>query len=470
MGLMWVLNATSQEFVCNASPLMSILNRRLQKRSCEPALGYEVGPIDGIRGPKTRGAIRQFQRQVGTPVDGKLNKTLLIRLEKAYEARWQGELAANAARAGIKIIAVVLGEGFALGQALAEKISGEYLQIPKAEDLAGVFERLSNTFSQELEVPAPALEVPTIQVPERGEPLPAQPAEEALPEEHPEVAEEVHTFFLFLMIMLLTARLFAEVAARLQSPPVIGELLAGIVLGPSLLGWISPTEVIKLLAEIGIILLLFEVGLETDVRQLARTGTQSLIVATGGFVLPLLLGYGLSRWVLELDILPSLFVGGTLTATSIGITVRVLSDLKRQASHEGQVVLGAAVLDDVLGVVLLALLYEFAVGGGISLANTAQVLFFITLFFALATPAAKLLSLIIYRFDSVSEIPGLLPTTIVALVLFFAWLAHAVGAPALLGGFATGLALSRRFFFPLCLSVPHMTPSGDKGWWSTRTR
>ena len=133
--------------------------------------------------------------------------------------------------------------------------------------------------------------------------------------------------------------------------------------------------------------------------------------------------------------------------------LRVLSDLKRQASHEGQVVLGAAVLDDVFGVVLLALLYEFAVGGGISLANTAQVLFFITLFFALATPAAKLLSLIIYRFDSVSEIPGLLPTTIVALVLFFAWLAHTVGAPSLLGGFAAGLALSRWFSLPFGLAI-----------------
>src|SRR5919106_5939240 len=419
------------------------------------ALGYEVGPIDGIMGPKTRGAIRQFQRQVGMPADGKLNKTLLVHLEKAYAARWQGKLTANAARAGIKVIAVVVGEGFALGQALAEKTSGEYLQIPKAEVLAGVFERLSNAFSQELEAPAPALEVPAVQVPERVEPLPAQPAEVALPEERPKVAEEVHTFFLFLMIMLLTARLFAEVAARLQSPPVIGELLAGIVLGPSLLGWINPTEVIKLLAEIGIILLLFEVGLETDVRQLARTRTQSLTVATGGFVLPFLLGYGLSRWVLELDILPSLFVGGTLTATSIGITVRVLSDLKRQASHEGQVVLGAAVLDDVLGVVLLALLYEFATGGGISLVNTAKVLFFIALFFALATPAAKLLSLIIHRFDSVSEIPGLLPTTIVALVLFFAWLAHAVGAPELLGGFAAGLALSRRFSLPFGLAIHH---------------
>jgi CBS domain containing-hemolysin-like protein len=155
------------------------------------ALGYEVGTIDGIMGPTTRGAIRQFQRQVGMPADGKLNKTLLVRLEEAYEARWQGELAANAARTGIKVIAVVLGEGFALGQALAEKTSGEYLQIPKAEILADVFERLSNAFSQEVEVPAPALEVPAVQVPERVEPLPAQPAEVALPEDRSQVMEWV---------------------------------------------------------------------------------------------------------------------------------------------------------------------------------------------------------------------------------------------------------------------------------------
>ncbi len=264
---------------------------------------------------------------------------------------------------------------------------------------------------------------------------------------------QTHTFFLHLLVLLLTARFFAEVAGRLKVPPVIGELLAGVVLGPSLLGWLAPTDVIKLLAEIGIILLLFEVGLETDVRQLVRTGTQAVVVATAGFILPFLLGFGLSRTGLGLDLLPSLFVGGTLTATSIGITVRVLTDLKRQQSREGQVVLGAAVLDDVLGVVLLALLYEFSVAGGVSLVNTAKVLFFIALFFVLAPPLAKLLSALIHRFDRVSDTPGLLPTTLVALVLFFAWLAHAVGAPELLGGFAAGLALSRRFFLPLGIAL-----------------
>jgi len=268
---------------------------------------------------------------------------------------------------------------------------------------------------------------------------------------------EVHTFFLYLLIILLTARIFAELAVRLQTPSVIGELVAGVVLGPSLLGWVEPVEAIKLLAEIGIILLLFEVGLETDVMRLVRTGMKSFIVAMAGFVLPFVLGFALSYWVFSLSLLVALFIGGTLTATSIGITVRVLTDLKRHQALEGQVVLGAAVLDDVLGVVLLALLYEFSTGGGASVVNAGKVLIFVAAFFVLAPVAAKLISLIIKRFDAVSEIPGLLPTTIVSLVLFFAWLANAVGAPELLGGFAAGLALSRRFFLPLGVAL-HTDP------------
>ncbi|MGV7227156.1 MAG: cation:proton antiporter [Nitrospirales bacterium] len=264
---------------------------------------------------------------------------------------------------------------------------------------------------------------------------------------------ETHDFFLYLLVILLTARVFAELATRLQAPSVIGELFAGVVLGPSLLGWIEPVEAIKLMAEIGIILLLFEVGLETDVKRLVRSGLKSLIVAIAGFVLPLVLGFALGYWGFGLSLLVSLFIGGTITATSIGITVRVLSDLKRQQAPEAQIVLGAAVLDDIIGVVLLALLYEFSIGGGVSFLNASKVLLFVGAFFVLAPIAAKLISLIIKRFDAISEIPGLLPTTIVTLVLFFAWLAHALGAPELLGGFAAGLALSRRFFLPLGIAL-----------------
>ena len=264
---------------------------------------------------------------------------------------------------------------------------------------------------------------------------------------------DTHTFFLYLLAILLTARLMAELAVRLKSPAVIGELVAGVVLGPSILGWLEPNEVLKLLAEIGIILLLFEVGLETDIKRLVNTGKKSFIVAIGGFFVPFALGFSLSYWMFELSLLVSLFIGGTLTATSIGITIRVLSDLKRQHNKEGQIVLGAAVLDDILGVVLLALLYEFSTGGGVSMANTSKVLIFVGAFFVLAPLAAKLISILINRYDAHSEIPGLIPTTIVSLVLFFAWLAHEVGAPELLGGFAAGLALSRRFFLPLGIAI-----------------
>lgn len=221
------------------------------------------------------------------------------------------------------------------------------------------------------------------------------------------------------------------------------------MIGPSLFGWVEPVEALKLMAEIGIILLLFEVGLSTDVKRLIRTGKESTLVAIIGFLGPLLSGFSIGYWVFDLSLLLSLFIGGTLTATSIGITVRVLSDLKIQNSSEGQIVLGAAVLDDVLGVMLLALLYEFSIGGGINWVNSGKVLVFVSAFFVLAPVAAKLMSVVIKRYNAVSEIPGLIPTTIMSLVLFFAWLAHVIGAPELLGGFAAGLALSRRFFLPL---------------------
>jgi len=264
---------------------------------------------------------------------------------------------------------------------------------------------------------------------------------------------EIHTFFIILLAMLLSARMLGELAARLGAPPVIGELLAGILLGPSLLGWVEPTPVIRLLAEIGIILLLFEVGLETDVVRLARTGLKPVIVALAGVIAPLAGGFGVAYWLFDLPMLVALFIGGTITATSIGITVRVLTDLKRQHSQEAQIVLGAAVLDDIIGVVLLAVLYEFSKGGGVSLVNAGKVLAFIALFMVLAPFAAKLMAEIIRRFESKSQIPGLLPTTVVSLVLFFAWLSHAVGAPELLGGFAAGLALSRRFAMPMGVAI-----------------
>ena len=144
----------------------------------------------------------------------------------------------------------------------------------------------------------------------------------------------------------------------------------------------------------------------------------------------------------------SLFIGGTLTATSIGITIRVLTDLGRHQEYESQIVLGAAVIDDLLGVFLLAVLFEFSSGGGVSLATTGHIVLYVGAFFLLAPLAAKALSPLIQRYHEFSDLPGMIPIVLVSLVLIFAAVAQDVGAPHLLGGFVAGIALSRRFFLP----------------------
>lgn len=260
---------------------------------------------------------------------------------------------------------------------------------------------------------------------------------------------DIPNFFLQLVIILVAARVCGELVARFDVPSVIGELLAGIIIGPSLFNLIEPDATIKILADIGIVLLLFEVGLESDFTRLTQTGIKPFLVAFGGVILPFVLGFLISYNLFNLSLIVSLFVASTLTATSIGITIRVLTDLKRQSSDESQIVLGAAVIDDIIGIILLAMLYEFTSSEGIQLLNIGKIVIFIIAFLILSPIAAKLISHTIKYYEEKSAIPGLVPTMIVSLILFFAWIAHEVGAPALLGGFAAGLALSKGFLAPL---------------------
>ena len=270
-------------------------------------------------------------------------------------------------------------------------------------------------------------------------------------------AVEIHVLLIQIAAILLAARVCGEIALRLKTPSIIGELCAGIILGPSLFGWITPNEVLTFLAEIGIILLLFEVGLETDLERLVKAGPKAIVVALAGFVLPFILGASCSYWLFDLSPMVSLFIGGTLTATSIGITIRVLSDLGRHRELEGQIVLGAAVIDDLLGVFLLAVLYEFTVSGSVTVANTGQIMLYVGAFFVLAPVAAKILSPLFKRYHDYSDLPGMIPIVLVSIVLVFASLAHSVGAPHLLGGFVAGIALSRRFFLPFGAAL-HIDP------------
>ena len=178
-------------------------------------------------------------------------------------------------------------------------------------------------------------------------------------------------FLLAFASALLAAKLLGELSERIGQPSVLGELVAGVLLGPSVLGLVPLSVGFSLLAAIGIVLLLFEVGLETDLEDLLRVGGPALAVAVGGMTLPFLGGYWLTRAV-GYSPLAAVFVGAALTATSISMTARLLAELGALKSREGQIILGAAVADDVLGLVVLAVVSRIAERAGIDWYSIAR--------------------------------------------------------------------------------------------------
>lgn len=256
-----------------------------------------------------------------------------------------------------------------------------------------------------------------------------------------------------LFLILISARILGELFAKLGIPSVLGELSAGLILGASGFGIIEVNDVLKVLAEIGIILLLFEVGLETDLKRLKESGKKSLIVALFGAVFPFFTSLCVGLYLFELSLPVSMFIGGTLTATSIGITLRVLKDIHKEQTGIAQIVIGAAVIDDIIGVILLVFIYDFAVVQEISVSQTAVVSALIFGFLLIAPASANLLSTLVHKFDAKKKVPGFIPTIIISMILLFSYIAHLSGAPAILGSFAAGVALSRRFFLPFGLGL-----------------
>ena len=259
---------------------------------------------------------------------------------------------------------------------------------------------------------------------------------------------EAHDFFLTLFLILIAARILGEVFARLGIPSVLGELFAGVLLGSSILGVVEPNEILKILAEIGIILLLFEVGIETDFTRLKDAGVKSFVVAILGVILPFTFGLLSAYYIFNLAFDISLFIGGTLTATSIGITLRVLRDIHMENTNIAQIVIGAAVIDDIIGIILLVFIYDFSISHQANFSHTLSVAGMVLMFLVLAPVLAKTFSYLIHKFHGQDLVPGYIPTIIISLILLFAYLSHLVGAPAILGSFAAGVALSRRFFLP----------------------
>jgi Kef-type K+ transport system membrane component KefB len=253
-----------------------------------------------------------------------------------------------------------------------------------------------------------------------------------------------------LAVVLIGARLGGALFERFGQSPVLGELLAGIVIGN--LGIVGFTGLvglrdlpgIDLLAQVGVLFLLFKVGLETDIAKMMAVGGSSFIVAVLGVIAPMVLGFFCSRGFFPAhDPLTHWFVGATLCATSVGITARVLADLGRTTSTEGRIILGAAVIDDVLGLMVLAV-----VGGVIEAANRGEafdprtlgwIVAKATFFLGLAIGVGRWVSRRLFGFASRLAGEGALLSVALALCFALSWLSGKVGLAPIVGAFAAGL-------------------------------
>jgi Kef-type K+ transport system membrane component KefB len=260
-----------------------------------------------------------------------------------------------------------------------------------------------------------------------------------------------------MLVILVGAKLGGWAAERMRQPAVLGELLVGVLLGNvALLGWsglefLGTDPGIRVLAELGVIVLLFEVGLESDIAEMAAVGWSSLLVACLGVVAPFLLGWALSAWMLPDEAtLVHVFVGATLCATSVGITARVLTDLGKLQARESKIVLGAAVIDDVLGLVILAV-----VTGSIQAANRGTeldplaiggILLKATLFLAGALAIGGWASKRLLRVAARLEVRGMLLVASLSFCFLLSWLANLIELATIVGAFAAGLILDEVHF------------------------
>jgi len=223
---------------------------------------------------------------------------------------------------------------------------------------------------------------------------------------------------------------------------VLGELSAGVVLGPSALALVHESAILHFLAEIGVILLLFEIGLHSDLDELIQAGTQATLVALVGVVAPFVLGYVTAR-AFGMPTLTAVFVGATLTATSVGITARVLADLGRLEDLSARIILGAAIIDDILGLVILALVSGLARTGSFSAGVLVRTLLAATAFLGLALVLGVRLAPWLFRWVARMRVRGVLIVYAVAFGLLLAAVSERLGLATIIGAFAAGLVLAK---------------------------
>ena len=260
-------------------------------------------------------------------------------------------------------------------------------------------------------------------------------------------------------IMLVVAKLGGEIFERLRQPGVLGELFGGILLGNLVifgLSWAEPLKTsttIGALAELGVIILLFEVGLESDLKEMLEVGWSSLLVAVLGVIAPFFLGWAVSAYFIpDEPQLAHIFIGATLCATSVGITARVFKDLGKLATREARIILGAAVIDDVLALLVLAVvagaIKAAGTGGALSLLDIAIIAVKSIVFLIGSIVIGLFLVPRLLRGAGRLETRGVLLTLAISFCLFLAWAAAKVGLAPIVGAFAAGLILDEVHYKP----------------------
>ena len=254
---------------------------------------------------------------------------------------------------------------------------------------------------------------------------------------------DISQFLLALIAIFVAAKLFGELAERVGQPAVLGEIIGGIIVGVSGLHLVDPhDQTIHLLSELGVLLLLFLIGLETNLSKLISVGGPAVAVAFVGVALPFAGGYAFGLY-LGLGSMVSVFLGAALTATSVGITARVLSDLGHLQDDESQIILGAAVVDDILGLILLTIVSRVAAGGELSFLFAGRIALVAFGFVILAILiGSKLAPPLIRTIEKINMARGLFFAAIV-FAFFLAYVAAAVGSAVIIGAFAAGLVLAR---------------------------
>jgi len=263
----------------------------------------------------------------------------------------------------------------------------------------------------------------------------------------------VSLILISLVVILASAKLGGALMERIQQPAVLGELIFGVLLGNlSLLGlhqldYLKSNEAIGILPELGVVFLLFEVGLESNIKQMMEVGLSSFLVALVGVIVPMLLGWGVGAWFLpQSSTLVHVFIGATLCATSVGITARVLKDLGKTSAKEARIILGAAVIDDVMGLVILAAVSGIIKaadrgGAGISILDVAFIVFKAAAFLVIALWIGSRLSPRMFSLASRLNVHGMLLATAICFCFLLSYLANRIELAPIVGAFAAGLIL-----------------------------